>query len=255
MATSTDDVYARQDQQIADFWDAYAAEGGRLRFATRHPVQVTRAFARMRSLPVLEARLSQSAEGRAIDVEMRHPGLSRRPFVTLCAAVLTLPDDAGSFLEGRRMQTMRRELRKATKAGIVVRQVTDPAERQALVETANEVERRHPDPTYRVEDPDNDDLLDCSLWLAAYDAEGTPLMLGVFPVDGEWSSLRYFRTLGHDDLHSLSRWATTEAMASALIDRGVRHLLDPAHPGWQRPGVRHFQRMVGFRFARIRLPR
>lgn len=250
---STDEAYARQDQQVADFWDQYAAERGRLRFAARHPVTVARAVAGMRSLPLVTAHLSRSGEGRAIDGAMRRPGLTRKPFVATCAAVLSLPVDPAAFLEGRRMQTMRRKLRQAGKAGISVRTVTDPTERDGLLALANEVERGHPDPEYRVEHPRNDDLLACSLWLAAVDAEGATLMLGVLPVDGEWASLRYFRTLGHDDVHSLSRWATTEAMVRELTARGVRHLLDPEHPGSQKPGVRHFQRMVGFRFARIQL--
>ena len=139
--------------------------------------------------------------------------------------------------------------------GVTVRGVPDIAERLQLVVAADRVERNHPDPAYRVEDPRNFDLLDHDLWLVACDDEGTPLLLSVTPVDGDLATLRYFRTLGTGPAHSDSRYLMTHALVVELSRRGVRWLLDTDPPGSQKNGLRHFQRMVGFRYARVRLHR
>jgi hypothetical protein len=87
----------------------------------------------------------------------------------------------------------------------------------------------------------------------AEDGAGKPLLLAVIPVDGELATLRYFRTLGGGDLYSLSRYFATHALVAELSKRGVRWLLDTEPPGAQKNGVRHFQRMVGFRYVRLRV--
>lgn len=45
------------------------------------------------------------------------------------------------------------------------------------------------------------------------------------------------------------------ALAEALAERGVRYLVDTAEPQWLPGGLRHFQRMIGFRLVRVRLRR
>jgi hypothetical protein len=47
----------------------------------------------------------------------------------------------------------------------------------------------------------------------------------------------------------------THALVAELSRRGVRWLLDTEAPGAQTNGLRHFQRMVGFRYVRVRLQR
>jgi hypothetical protein len=120
-----------------------------------------------------------------------------------------------------------------------------------LLRVAEETERSHPDPLYRIDDPDNEDLLRHDLWLAAYSPQGRPLLLSVTPVDGEWGLLRYFRTLGHGPEHSDTRYLMSTALVEALAERGVRYLVDSWHPGEIPEGLRQFQRSVGYRLVRV----
>ena len=77
------------------------------------------------------------------------------------------------------------------------------------------------------------------------------MLLAVIPVDGPFATLRYFRTLGAGDAYSLSRYLATHAVVTERTARAVRWLLDTAPSGGQTNGVRHFQRMVGFRYVRL----
>ena len=77
-------------------------------------------------------------------------------------------------------------------------------------------------------------------------------MLAVIPCSGEWAVLRYFRTLAPGQASSDARYLMTEAVAETLGGLGVRHLVDSARPHWLPNGLRHFQRMVGFRLVRLR---
>ena len=241
---------------LAAFWTAYVDGAHRgVRFAVRHPVQVWRAFRATHRLPVIEADPSGGPGGRAIRRTLTMRGPLAAPARMLGSAVLAVPADPAQHLEGRSAQTLRRKIRSAERAGVTWRPVSDPAERRTLVETANRAEREHVDPDYRVPDPRNDDLLDHDLWLVALDRDGTPILLSVTPVDGEIATLRYFRTLGSGPAHSDSRYLMTHALVGELSRRGVRWLLDTEPPGAQTNGLRHFQRMVGFRYARVRLRR
>jgi hypothetical protein len=244
------------DADLAEFWTSYV--DGRQRggaFVARHPVRVWRAFWATRRLTVIEADPSAGPEGTAIRTTLSARGPLAAPARLLGTAALAIPADPAAYLEGRRAQTLRRKIRAAERAGVTWRPVTDPAERRSLLETANRVEREHPDPSYRVEEPRNDDLLDHALWLVALDRDGTPILLSVTPVDGDVGILRYFRTLGSGPAHSDSRYLMTHALVTELAHRGVRWLLDTEPPGAQTNGLRHFQRMVGFRYARVRLRR
>lgn len=154
------------------------------------------------------------------------------------------------FSLGRSKQTLRRHTRAAQAAGLRARLVAD-VERPGLLALANEAEQQHPDTAYKFEQPANDDLLDLSLWLVVVDADDVPILLAVVPVVGECSTLRYFRTLGWSPLHTRARYLGTTALAEELSRRGVRHLLDTTHPAALSNGLRHFQRMVGFHYARL----
>jgi hypothetical protein len=244
------------EPDLAEFWTSYV--DGRQRgaaFALRHPVRVWRAFRATRGLQTIEADPSESPEGAAIRGTLSARGPLAAPARLLGMAVLTVPADPADYLEGRSAQTLRRKIRAAERAGVTWRPVTDPAERRSLLETANRAEREHPDPSYRVEAPQNDDLLTHDLWLVALDRDGTPILLSVTPVDGDIGTLRYFRTLGSGPAHSDARYLMTSVLVTELAQRGVRWLLDTEPPGAQTNGLRHFQRMVGFRYARVRLLR
>jgi hypothetical protein len=130
--------------------------------------------------------------------------------------------------------------------------VSDALERRKLLLAADEQERIHPDETYRNLNPDNSDLLGYELWLAAYSAEGHPLLLSVTPVDGDYALLKYFRTLGVGEEFSNARYLMTEVLVDHLIARGVKYLLEGGSLAIPN-GLRHYQRMLGFRFVRTRI--
>ena len=239
---------------LAAFWSAYAAARYRpFRFLLRHPIRTLRAMRDVRALPVLEAAPSSSVGGRALAATLTGRGFLGTPLAWNGPAVLDIPAEPGAYRAGRRRQTLRRKLNAAQRHGLTTRPVLDAAERTALLARADLAEQSHPDATYRVERPANHDLLDHDLWLVVEDADGEPLLLCVVPTDGAWAVLRYFRTLGSGPAHSDARYLGTAALVDELAARGVRWLVDTEHPGRQTNGLRHFQRMIGFRYARIRL--
>lgn len=244
------------EPELAAFWTSYVDSPWRgPRYLLRHPVRLWRAFRASLRLPVVEACPSNQPGGRAIRATLDLRGPLGAPARVLGTAVLRVPDDPQDHVTGSSAQTLRRKIRAAERAGVTSRAVTDPDERRRLIEVANHAERHHPDWAYRVTEPGNDDLLDHDLWLVAVDREGVPLLLSVTPVDGELATLRYFRTLGHGAAHSDSRYLMTHALVEELARLGVRWLIDTEPPGAQNNGLRHFQRMVGFRYARVRLER
>jgi hypothetical protein len=244
---------AYPDQAIADFWTSYVeARRGGIRYVVRNPLCSFQALSEIRNLPVVRVpRPSDRPGGRALRAVLDLHGPLRTPARWWGSAMLAVPADPSEHLEGPHAQTLRRKIRAAERQGISCRPV-QRAERIALLERANLVEQTHYDAQYRVSMPRNDDLLEHDLWIVAEDGAGEPLLLAVIPVDGEFATLRYFRTLGAGDLQSLSRYLATHALVVELSKQGVRWLVDTAPPGAQTNGVRHFQRMVGFRYRRVR---
>jgi hypothetical protein len=242
------------EKRLAAFWAAYV-EAGRpgVRHLLENRKETWAALWAVRGLSRIEAAPTDSPGGQAVRRVLATRASYGVPGRLLGTAVLEVPRDPDDYLVGRRAQTLRRKLRSAQRRGLTVRHVDDPAERQVLVEVANHAERHHVDPSYRVPDPQNDDLLDHDVWLTVDDPEGQPLLLAVAPTDGAFATLRYFRTLGSGDAYSDARYLATSALVTALAARGVRYLLDTATPAEQTNGLRHFQRMVGFRYARVRL--
>jgi hypothetical protein len=223
-------------------------------FVAKRPLASLQALVAMIRLPSRTAWLTAGPGGEAIRRALRRRVLSGAPLGVTGVSVLDLPRSAGEYVQGRARQTLRRRVRSAESQGITYRAISDPAERRTLLELADEAEKSHPDPRYRISDPDNADLLQHDLWLGAFSAQGEPLLLSVTPTDGEWGLLRYFRTLGRGPQHSDSRYLMCVALVQALADRGVRHVVDTWHPGEIPEGLRQFQRSVGYRLVRV-LPR
>lgn len=246
----------RSEPALAEFWTSYAdGEHRGAAFVLRHPVRLLQAVRSVRHLTVIKANPSSTPGGRAVLATLSYPGPLGLPARLMGTAVLAVPADPEEHVTGSSAQTLRRKIRAAEKLGVTVRPVSDPDERRRLVKLADDAERSHPDPAYRVEEPHNQDLLEHALWLVAYDAGDQPLLLSVTPVDGQLATLRYFRTLGSGPAHSDSRYLMTHALVRELSARGVRWLIDTDPPGMQKNGLRHFQRMVGFRYARFTLYR
>jgi membrane-associated phospholipid phosphatase len=231
-------------------------------YVLRHPGKSFGALAALYRLPCLKvAPSSAGLEGPAVQaLASPHIGslLSPRSVFTGIAGFATsaiiLPAEPGAYSLGASKQTLRRKVRQAQKLGVRWGEVHDPQERQDLLKLAEEYERIHPDPTYRNLNPDLSGLFRFGLWLAAYSADGQPLLLSVTPADGEVAVLHYFRSLGTGEAQSNARYLMTQVLAERLVARGVRYLLDGASLVLPN-GIRHFQRMVGFRIVRIRVAR
>jgi len=213
-----------------------------------------RALIALYQLPCLHIAPSAGTEGAAIRaLLLRNSALWR--VTGLATAVLRLPHESDQYSRGAAKQTLRRKVRQAKRLGIHWAEISDPQERRHLLQLANVCERTHPNVTYRNLTPRNDDLLSYRLWLVARAADGRPLLLSVTPVDGELALLRYFRTLGTGHEQSHARYLMTEVLAERLVCLGVRYLVDGSNLSWLPDGLRHFQRMVGFRIVRLRIAR
>lgn len=223
-------------------------------FMMRWPGKTLRMLIALGRLPCLRVVPSAAVEGEAIRaLLLRYSSLWR--VTGLATAVLSLPHEADQYSLGASKQTLRRKVRQATRLGIHWAEVSDPQERWDLLQLANERERTHPDVTYRNADPDNLALLGYRLWLVARAADGRPLLLSVTLMDGELALLRYFRTLDTGIEQSNARYLMTEVLVRHLVRLGVRYLVDGSNQFWLPSGLRHFQRMVGFRIVRIRIAR
>ena len=237
---------------VSDYFQGYVENGNRRwLYALGHPVVSFRALNHFLRLPRLEAELSDSVGGRAIDFGLcRERPLISTPIHT-AASVLVLPDKPEDYSLGKSKQTLRRKCRAAEKAGVTWSLVTDPAERERLADFADQRDLSHPREEYRREAATNRSLLVHPLMLAAYAADGRPIFVSFTPTDGRWSLLQYFRTLEDSDEASNTRYLMTRVLAEELIRRGVRYLADNSSPMGVYSGLRHFQRMLGFRIYRV----
>ncbi|WP_432496193.1 hypothetical protein [Kineococcus gypseus] len=220
--------------------------------AARHPLQVLPTAVAIARLPRLGVRTDASPGGLTLRAALTQRYLGLVPVGAAGLAVLEVPATPGAYRDGASRQTLRRKVRAAERRGTTWRLVHDPAERRELLVRAEAAERAHRDARYRSEDPDNSEVLEHDLWLVA-EVAGEPVLLSVTPTAGEWGSLRYFRTLGSGPAQSDARYYALAHLVDELARRGVRHLLDATPPLKLTNGLRHFQRMVGFRYARVHL--
>lgn len=243
------------DRTLADFWRSYKAAGqGGFRYVLKNPRESLRALRAIQELPVVSPpRLSDTPDGRAVAAVLLQKGPGGLPARWWSSAALAVPENPADSLKSPAAKRLRYTLRLAAAENITCRQV-DPSERPALVEMANERDRNHTNPEYRVPDPQNEDLLECDLWIVAEDDTGETLLIAVIAVDSGFAILRYFRTQGDSEKHSLSRYIAHYTVVEALSERGVGWLVDNEPPGDQTNGVRLFQRIIGFRYVRIRKP-
>jgi hypothetical protein len=234
---------ATSEQRLSDYYSDLVASGQSARvYAIRHPFATAAGLAAILRLPRRTATLGHNYDAAMIHRTLRRPGPLGTPFGVSGVAVLDVPADPAEYSLGASKQTLRRKSRAAERAGVTWRQVTDRGERVSLLTAANIAVQHH---------AENSDLVQHGLWLAAFAADGRPLLVSVTPTDGEWGHLRYFRTLGDGPEYSDSRYLMTRVLVETLSGLGVRQLVEGTHPSELSNGLRHFQRMVGFRLARV----
>jgi hypothetical protein len=234
---------ATSEQRLSEYYNDLVASGqGARAYAIRHPLATAVSLAAIVRLPKHTAVLGHNYDADTIYGTLRRPGPLGTPFGVSGVAVLDVPADPAEYSLGASKQTLRRKSRLAERAGVTWRPVTDRDERASLLAAANLAVQQG---------ADNSSLLENGLWLAAFAADGRPLLVSVTPTDGEWGHLRYFRTLGDGQEYSDSRYLMTRVLVETLSGLGVRHLVEGTHPSELSNGLRHFQRMVGFRLARV----
>ena len=249
---------SRREAAVSRYFENYVEsrdECGttKLYFATRNFGQSALMFGRLLRLPRLTVTPSAGREGVALrETLARHHPVSR--FIRH-AAVIVLPTDVEEYCSGPSKQTLRRKVRQAERLGIGWKAVDDPDERRRVLALADAWERVQPDSRYQNPEPSNADLFDYGLWLMAHAADGRPLVLSVTPVDLGWAALRYFRTIGSGAEQSVARYYLTKVLVDRLCRRGIAYLVDATSPSALTNGLRHYQRMVGFRIFRIGLRR
>lgn len=250
VAEKTDD-----EAKVSQYFKDYADSGKPVYlYAMQHPGESLRAFASLFKLPTLSVAPSANPEGVVIRGSLsRHSAFWR--LTGFATAVLFVPAEAGEYSLGASEQMFRRKVKYAKRLGIYWTEVKDPGERQQLLGYVNEPERTQPDAAYRDPGLCDDDLLNDNLWLAAYAADGRPILLSITSVDTEAALIRCFGTLGAGEEQSNARYLMTEVLVERLSSAGVRCLIDGAGPFWRPNGLRPFQQMVGFRLFRVRIGR
>jgi hypothetical protein len=218
----------------------------------RHPVAALKAAVLLRAIPPLRYTPSPTREGQIIRRHLRRTSAGVSTVLHQATTTLQLPEQPGTFLQGRERATLRRHSRKAEKLGVTWSEVHDPVEKEALLALATAFEREHGLEEYREASPDLSELRDIDLWLVA-SLHGTPVLLSVTAIDGDWSLLRYFRVLQQGEAATAARYLMTGVLAEQLVDRGVRWLCDTRNALRLPTGLRHFSRMVGFRTRRVRV--
>jgi hypothetical protein len=202
-------------------------------------------------LPVIDATISDAPDGKTIRAALnRHPRLVKSLTLARSGVCLVhVAAEARDYSAGSSKQTLRRKVRAAQKSGVTWRSVDEPAERRALL---NRIHQVLPTKSNYAYTNDNSALLDSGLWTVALGPDGEPLVVAVTPVDGEWALLQFCNALGETRLHSDARYLLTQVVVERLSGLGVRYLFDGVAPHRLSAGLWHFQRMIGFKMARVR---
>lgn len=219
-----------------------------LSYAIRHPRDVLDASRTLRSLPTYDVTTSSSPQGEWLRslTERRTAGITRR---RLGVSVLELPCSIEEYLRGRQRQAVRTNVSRARRVGLTTVALDDLASRERAI--ADVLTARDGDPDWYPERllaracNGRDELF------AVQDAHGRTLALAVVTVDTEWANLGWLLSAPTEQHAGDARYLLTVDVNAALIERGVGHLMVEASL-LLGPGLRYFQRRIGFTLANVR---
>jgi hypothetical protein len=240
---------------VSNFWHKHKISKLRVRyFVFRHLNLSFKALLGHMLLPRLNARLSYNSSGLEIRSALNRKtifGLLSSGFIGAC--ILPIPADASKYSEGSGKQTLRRKVRAARKAGVTWRSIGDLAKQQELIDVLHDFISSKT--RVRLEGNDWSDLVGKYLWTVGFGPDGNPLLIAVTPYDGEWATLHLFVTLGETQMHSDARYYLTQVLVERLSGLGVRYLVNTDSADNLPAGLWHFQKMLGFSVARVRISR
>jgi hypothetical protein len=240
---------------LSQFWER--ANNSKIKipvYLALHPRSTMMAARCIARLPRLNARLSHQPDGELIAKSLNTVCLAKIfKLSDTGACVLDIPAVPQDYSLGSSKQTLRRKVKAAEKLGISCRQIHDRSEQIELVAILDRAIAVKSNPLYRERDSDHSYLVGSGLWTVAFAQSGEPLVIAVTPRDGEWALLQAFVSLGETQHRSDARYLLTKVVVERLAVEGVRHLVDTRSPSQLPNGLRHFQRMLGFRIKRIRV--
>ncbi|MGU3663792.1 hypothetical protein ACLBX9_06340 [Methylobacterium sp. A49B] len=245
------------EKWLSDFWESANKSNLKIPFYLAAHLRLTLQAVRcMYRLPPLQASLSDGPEGIAIRESLERICLAKLfRLGKTGACVLSIPPISSEYSLGSSKQTLRRKVRSALKSGVTCREVTDLKQQKYLSELVNRAERNNCSQFHRNDRADCVALVGFGLWTAAFDDNGEPLTVAITPTDGEFALLQKFISLGKAQQHSDARYILHQAVVERLSNHKVRYLVDTRSPAELPNGLRHFQRMLGFRISRIHLSR
>jgi len=237
-------------EAAAAFWTSCSPHRGALGHG-RPDLRGALAFARLVArLPRFEVRLSETGAGRRIGAHLAARTVGGLPKHRLAQAVLVVPPSMESYLSGRSRRATRTNLARAVRAGFAVKELVSLEERlDALRRNAGDAPTRA--------DREWLDLWsqrtgeEGRVWLAAFDQEGSLKALAVATVDMEWAMLEVGIAREH-----CARWLVETAMLERLVQSRALYLLPATGNALSGgPSVRHFQRLMGYTVANLRVAR
>ena len=254
-ATLVDRTDPASEQELAAYWKDYV-DGGRrgARHVLSHWRRSWAALRAVRRLPRLQATPSDSPGGRAVRAVLAARASYGIPGRLLGTAVLEVPPDPETYLRGRRAQTLRRKIRSAERRGLA----GPPGRGRGRAPGPG---RRPPTKPRSTTSTRPTGSRSRTTTTCSTTTSGSPWTT---PTAGRCSWRSRLATASSRRCATSAPWAraTRTAMpatspaarwSTELSRHGVRYLVDTATPPEQTNGLRHFQRMVGFRYARVRL--
>jgi hypothetical protein len=165
-------------------------------------------------------------------------------------AVLDLPDVMDEYLRGRARQAVRTNTARARDAGVITREVVDPAARESVAHSILAARVAPVGPRERAPDWFVS-LHSDHRWFAAEDPDAGYVALAVVLVAGSDACLRAFLATHEERLPGVRYLLHTFTLAE-LHAAGVRRIWadGPMHTA---QGVQYFQRRLGYELARPRL--